>query len=283
MPIDLAELVAPGHTALVTQECQNGVIGEHAALPQLADAARAEMIPNAARLAAAAREAGVPVVHCVAARRADGKGSNANARLFMGMLKTAVPLLPGTAAVEVIPEIGVDDGDVLLTRLHGLGPMGGTDLDAVLRNLGVTTVVGIGVSVNIGMIDFAFDAVNAGYQMVLPRDAVAGVPADYAKAVLDNTLALGGDVALDRGCPTGLGCDGLTRGSASCTAGGTHDREAVGPDHVPHVADALPHRLARLAVAREAIERLDRSRRSAACRPGARSVRSLVRPGPRPW
>ncbi len=68
--------------------------------------------------------------------------------------------------------------------------MGGTDLDAVLRNLGVTTVVGIGVSVNIGMMDFAFDAVNAGYQMVLPRDAVAGVPDDYAEAVLDNTLSL---------------------------------------------------------------------------------------------
>lgn len=148
------------------------------------------MIPNAARLAAAARDAGVPVVHCVAARRADGKGSNVNARLFMGMLKTPVPLLPGSDAVRVIPEIGVADGDVVLTRLHGLGPMGGTDLDPVLRNLGVTTVVGIGVSVNIGMMDFAFDAVNAGYQMVMPRDAVAGVPADYANAVLDNTLSL---------------------------------------------------------------------------------------------
>lgn len=190
MPIDLAELVAPAHTALVTQECQMGVIGPNAALPQLADAARAEMIPNAARLAAAARAAGVPVVHCVAARRADGKGSNENARLFKGMLKTAVALRPGSEAVQVIPEIGVDEGDVVLTRLHGLGPMGGTDLDAVLRNLGVTTVVGIGVSVNIGMTDFAFDAVNAGYQMVMPRDAVAGVPVDYANAVLDNTLAL---------------------------------------------------------------------------------------------
>jgi len=40
------------------------------------------------------------------------------------------------------------------------------------------------------MMDFAFDAVNAGYQMVMPRDAVAGVPTDYANAVLDNTLAL---------------------------------------------------------------------------------------------
>ena len=34
------------------------------------------------------------------------------------------------------------------------------------------------------------DAVNRGYQFVLPRDAVAGVPREYAQAVIDNTLAL---------------------------------------------------------------------------------------------
>ena len=190
MAISLEDLVDPAHTVLVTQECQKGVIGERAALPQLAEIARPTMIPNAARLAAAARAVGVPVVHCVAARRADGKGSNHNARLFHGMLKTPVPLLPGSEAVEVVDEIGVDERDVVLTRLHGLGPMGGTDLDAVLRNLGATTVVGVGVSVNVGMLDFAMDAVNAGYQMVLPRDAVAGIPVEYAEAVLDNTLSL---------------------------------------------------------------------------------------------
>jgi biuret amidohydrolase len=32
--------------------------------------------------------------------------------------------------------------------------------------------------------------VNHGYQMVMPRDAVAGVPAEYAQAVLDNSLHL---------------------------------------------------------------------------------------------
>jgi nicotinamidase-related amidase len=190
MPIDLEALLDPAHTVLVTQECQNGVIGPEPALPLLAGIARKTMIPNSARLAAGARAAHVPVVHCVAARRADGRGSNTNARLFHGMLKTPVPLLPGSDAVKVIEEIGVDESDVVLTRLHGLGPMGGTDLDAVLRNLGCRTIVGIGVSVNIGMLDFAMDAVNAGYQFVMPRDAVAGVPEHYAEAVLDNTLSL---------------------------------------------------------------------------------------------
>ncbi len=190
MAIDLNELVDPAHTVLVTQECQKGVIGPDAALPRLAEAAAATTIPNGSRLLSAARAADVPVVHCVAERRTDGLGSNHNARLFMGMLKTGVALTSGTSAVEVIDEFGPAPSDVVLSRLHGVGPMGGTDLDPVLRNLGARTVVGIGVSVNVGMLDFALDAVNAGYQMVMPRDAVAGVPADYAEAVIDHTLAL---------------------------------------------------------------------------------------------
>jgi nicotinamidase-related amidase len=60
----------------------------------------------------------------------------------------------------------------------------------VLRNLGIHTIVGVGVSVNIAITNFAMDAVNAGYQFVLPRDAVAGYPRDYADAMIANTLSL---------------------------------------------------------------------------------------------
>ncbi|MGZ6496978.1 MAG: cysteine hydrolase [Actinomycetota bacterium] len=188
--MDLASLVAPGHTALVTQECQNGVIGEHAVFPELAAVAREGMIANAGRLVKAARAPGIPVVHCLALRREDGMGSSTNARIFGAARKSPVKLLAGSEAAALIPEIGVEDSDIVLTRYHGLGPMGGTDLDAVLRALGVRTVVGIGVSVNIGMTNFVMDAVNAGYQFVLPRDAVAGVPPAYADAVIENTLSL---------------------------------------------------------------------------------------------
>ena len=90
----------------------------------------------------------------------------------------------------MLPELGPEDSDVVLTRYHGLSPMGNTDLDAVLRNLGVTTIVATGVSVNIAITNLAFDAVNAGYQVVIPRDAVAGLPADYVDAVFANTLSL---------------------------------------------------------------------------------------------
>lgn len=191
MPADLAELLDPAHTALVTQECQRGVVGDLAALPQLAEAARASgAIGNMARLVAAARAAGVDVVHCLARHRTDRKGGNTNARLFAAMAKMPDALRQGTESVALLPEIGAEAGDIVLTRYHGLGPMHDTGLGSVLRNLGATTVVGIGVSLNVGMVDFAFDAVNAGYRFVLPRDAVAGVPPEYGDAVIEHTLSL---------------------------------------------------------------------------------------------
>ncbi|MFM7616979.1 MAG: cysteine hydrolase family protein [Actinomycetes bacterium] len=191
MALDLVDLVAPAHTALVLQEVQNGVVGEPSALPALADACRAvDLVAHCAALAGRARAVGVPVFHCTAETREDLRGANRNARLFMGVLKAPVRLLPGSAAVQVPDEIGVAPEDIVLPRYHGLGPLTGTQLDHLLRNLGVTTIVGVGVSVNIGMTDFAFSAVNHGYQFVMPRDAVAGVPGDYADAVIDNTLAL---------------------------------------------------------------------------------------------
>lgn len=191
MPLDLRELLAPAHTALVLQEVQNGVVGTPSVLPELAaSAAAVGLVANCARLAQAARAARVTVLHCTAETRDDGRGANHNARLFAGVNKAPVRLSPGSAAVQVPDEIGVDERDLVLARYHGLGPMTGTQLDSILRNLGATTIVGVGVSVNIGMTNLALDAVNRGYQMVMPRDAIAGVPAAYADAVIDNTLAL---------------------------------------------------------------------------------------------
>ncbi|OBI97864.1 isochorismatase [Mycobacterium alsense] len=186
----LQELLDPATTALVTQECQGGVIGPQAGLPLLAEEARREAIPNIARLLDAARAAGVTVVHCLVQRRADGRGSNTNARLFAAGNSFPVDLTPGSAGASLLPELGPFDTDLVLTRTHGVGPMCGTDLDSVLRNLGIKTIVGVGVSVNVAITNFVMDAVNRGYQFVLPRDAVSGYPREYADSIIDNTLSL---------------------------------------------------------------------------------------------
>jgi nicotinamidase-related amidase len=76
----------------------------------------------------------------------------------------------------------------VLARLHGLSPFSGTELDFVLRNLDVATVVAVGVSVNVAIQNLTFDCVNAGYQVVIPVDAVAGTPREYVEQVFEHTL-----------------------------------------------------------------------------------------------
>ncbi len=187
MALDLEELVRPSHTALVTSEIQRGVIGDLSALPELAKQGR-EIIPRVARLVEAARAAGAQVIHCIAERRADNKGMNRNARLFGYMAKAEPKLLPGSPATDIVPEVKLHESDLVLSRLHGLSPFSGTELDFVLRNLDVTTLVGVGVSVNVAITNLTFDAVNAGYQVVLPIDAVAGTPREYVELVFEHTL-----------------------------------------------------------------------------------------------
>jgi nicotinamidase-related amidase len=188
MRISLAEIAAPAHTAIVTQECQGAVVGPNAGLAVLAEEARREAVPNIERLLPAARDAGVKVVHCLVQRRLDGLGANHNAKIFT--IGGDVAITPGTEGAELLPELGPAPSDLVLRRWHGIGPMGGTDLDTVLRNLGVTTIVAVGVSVNLAITNLVMDAVNKAYRVVVPRDAVAGIPTDYANMIIDNMLSL---------------------------------------------------------------------------------------------
>jgi nicotinamidase-related amidase len=186
----LRDLARPGVTALILQEVQNGVVGPETALRALADAAATVgVIPQAARLAAAARAAGIPVIHATAENLPGGFGGNRNARLFAGARKAGAAIAPGTASVRPVDEVHAD-GDLVLPRYHGLSPMTGTQLDSLLRNAGITTLVVAGVSLNVAIPNLVFDAVNRSYQVIIPSDAVAGTPLSYGQQVIDNCLRL---------------------------------------------------------------------------------------------
>jgi nicotinamidase-related amidase len=190
MPIDLSQLAAPDHTALLTMELQRGVAGDLAMLPQLREELLAAgVIDNVARLCAAAREVGVRVVHNTAVNRADRAGGAVNCRMLAASAKHG-GLIEGSPEAEVLLELGRDPRDIEIARYHGMTPFTSTSLDQILRNRGVTTVVATGNSVNIGVLGLVMVAVDLGYQVVVVRDAVAGVPKAYADAVLDNTIAL---------------------------------------------------------------------------------------------
>ena len=141
------------------------------------------------------RAAGARVVHCTMEHRPDGAGFAVNCRIFAVMAKqrqstghwgTEV----GTPGTELMPELDASPDDLVVARTHGMTPFTSTSLDQILRNMGITTVVATGVSVNLGIMGMALSAVDLGYQVILVRDAVAGVPADYSESVIDDSLSL---------------------------------------------------------------------------------------------
>jgi nicotinamidase-related amidase len=178
-------------TTVVTMELERGVVGDLATLTELRDAAHERgTLAACGRLVAAARERDVPVVHCIAQWRADRRGTVLNTPLTRSLSRNPDQILAGTDAVELVEELGDTSGDLRSVRHHGLTPFTGTDLDAMLRSLGTTTVVACGVSLNVGVLGLCLSAADLGYRVVVPSDAVVGVPAAYGDEVLANSLAM---------------------------------------------------------------------------------------------
>ena len=108
----------------------------------------------------------------------------------LSFLLVAGALLAGQSGVTLkilfySPELTTQYND--MTKAYQAAT--GTTLDITLRNLGIKTVVATGVSVNLGVFGLCVEAVNLGYRVILPRDCVAGFPADYADLVIKNSLA----------------------------------------------------------------------------------------------
>jgi nicotinamidase-related amidase len=189
MPISLESLLPPGRVAFVLVEVQDSVIGDTAPWPALSEAAKAVgLVPNAARIAEAARARKAPVIHCTAEGLPNRFGANSNARLFGNARKRGAEAVDRGSPKPVAAVYR--EGDILLPRFHGTSPMTGSALDSVLRNEGITTLILSGVSLCFAMLNTTFDAVNRSYQVIVPRDAAAGFPRNYAQAVVENTLSM---------------------------------------------------------------------------------------------
>jgi nicotinamidase-related amidase len=185
MPRPQADLT-PESTALVIVECQGGTVGADSALPEL-KAAAAPVLPVIGRLAQAARKAGARVVHLTYVPAFGGLSTN-----NVTPLQQAIgPLNAGWTAERggnVVEEIGVEPGDLVLQRSSGMSPTHSTELFALLRNIGVRTVVLAGVSLNIAIPSATVELGDEGFTVVIPRDGVAGTPPEYGDSVLRYAL-----------------------------------------------------------------------------------------------
>jgi nicotinamidase-related amidase len=156
----------PKTTALVLIDLQRGV----AAL-QAAPYSTAEVIQKCAALAAAFRAKGSTVVYV----RVDGAN----------MLTPPVDAPfrdpkspPPASASELLPEAGMQAGDLFITKRHW-GAFCGTDLEKQLNDLGIRTIVLCGIATNFGVESTARGAVERGFELVLVEDAMTTMNADW--------------------------------------------------------------------------------------------------------
>ena len=191
MAVDLDELLRPSASALVLMEVTRGTVGDLAGDSPLANAARSRgHARHLVSLAHAARSVGVLVVHCTARFRADGVGSMANAPVLHLAMKREDRVGADSEGSDPIQELGPEPEDYVSSRLHGVGGFVGTELDPVLRSVGIKTVIIGGNSTNVGIMALVCEAVDFGYKVVVPSDGVVGVPIEYGDAVLEHSLKL---------------------------------------------------------------------------------------------
>ena len=177
----------PESTAVVCVECQNGVLGPESVLPALA-ADSAELVSGLRRLLDSARRFGAQVVHATYEGNLGGRPTG-TARLWRVLGPATAQWAPGSAATTVLPEL-LAPTDLVLPRHHGLFPTLDSEILPVLKGLGVSTIVLAGVSLNLAITHTAGHVTQAGFDLVVPRDAVGGTPKAYAEQVLNNTIAV---------------------------------------------------------------------------------------------
>ncbi len=154
-------------TALVVIDLQKGIVGRQTA-PHASDL----VAKNAAALADAFRENGMPVFLVRVTPSPDGK--DALHPVADAPMQFQNPP-PGWA--DIVPEMGPKPGDFLITK-HQWGAFYGTELDLEFRRRGIATMVLCGISTNIGVESTARFAYEYGYNQVFAEDAMAAMSAE---------------------------------------------------------------------------------------------------------
>ena len=159
--------IDPARTAMIVVDMQNDFVAHGA--PMETPAART-MVPKIVESLKICREAGIRVIYTAHAHRRDGSD--------MGLFKMHPPianrsaLVDGTPGVEIFPELAPVPGEHVIKK-HRYSAFFGTDLDIILREWGIDTVIVSGTTTENCCLSTARDAMFLNYRVVFLSDATA--------------------------------------------------------------------------------------------------------------
>jgi nicotinamidase-related amidase len=141
--------------------------GDAAAIEYYASRIESLVIPNIRRLQAVCRAAGIEVIHTrIESLTRDGRDRSLQHKSL------GIHHPPGSKEAQILDEVAPQEDEIVLSKTCG-GVFNGTNLEYVLKNLGVRTLVIAGV-VTSGCVEVAVrDASDRGYAVVVVEDATA--------------------------------------------------------------------------------------------------------------
>jgi maleamate amidohydrolase len=147
-----------------------------------------------AQLLAAARAGGAPVVFTTVVYDAAGRET---AQAFIAKAPALASLEPGSRWVEVDERLAPESGEPVIPKLFA-SAFFGTPLAAMLTSAGCDTVVVTGASTSGCVRATAVDALQHGYRVLVPREAVADrAPAAHEASLVDLDAKYADVVELD--------------------------------------------------------------------------------------
>lgn len=141
------------------------------------------VMPNVARLIDSFRAAGRPVIYTCHVHHPDGIDAGIMADWWEGMC------IEGSPESEVVGELAPRQGEKVIYK-HRYSAFYNTDLETVLRCLGVRDIVVSGIMTNLCCESTARDAYYRDYRVFFPADATGSISEEMHTASLLN-LAFG--------------------------------------------------------------------------------------------
>jgi len=162
--------VTRGSTAIIVIDMTNDFIAPGA--PYESEQGR-QMIPRLNLLLDRCRELHMPVIFTVHSHRGDGSDIGCVANLHP-MTRDGLALKEGTPGVDLYPDMAPQRGDYTVQKLR-YSAFYCTDLEVLLRNLAIDTVIISGVATNICCESTARDAFFRDYKVVFLSDGNATI------------------------------------------------------------------------------------------------------------
>ena len=184
--------IDPRRSAVITIDCHRGHLDPAVATMPVAPEVAASVVAATARLVRLARSRGMPVIHVILQNRILPDGTSEPLRNpFWAAVEGANQMLTperkstisrhnlvGSVQAQLMPELGPEPSDIMITTKRRLSVYRDTDLDLTLKELDVDTVILAGINTNTCVMCAAFESLNRDLTTVVVSDCVHSMYGD---------------------------------------------------------------------------------------------------------